>query len=286
MSSNSFRVHLCPYRGFSRIMRFFVLGGCLLCAVFSDSDVAAKDRSGWLKYRGTRIHALQDRSAYCYVTGFMTIDADGAPGAYHPRNTGLDDLANAGYPGTSWWDTVLVPDPGDSSRPYVVKSGPYRGYYVSMTTLKDLRWTETDSRRYVDASNIPYIVFPVTFADIAGVGGIGDYGVAVNLKSGRRSGFVVADIGPRRHPLGEVSIALATRLGARDVSARTGPSKPLGNILYIVFPGSRNTFPWPQSGQSVQAIAERLLEDAGGIEAMLALAGLSPVPPDARAVRQ
>ena len=29
----------------------------------------------------------------------MTIDADGAPNAYHPDNTGLDDLANAGTPG-------------------------------------------------------------------------------------------------------------------------------------------------------------------------------------------
>ena len=37
-------------------------------------------------------------SAFFYESG-MTIDADGAPNAYHPGNLGLDDLANAGAPG-------------------------------------------------------------------------------------------------------------------------------------------------------------------------------------------
>jgi len=36
----------------------------------------------------------------------MSIDADGAPNAYHPDNIGLDDLKNAGYPNTSWWKNI------------------------------------------------------------------------------------------------------------------------------------------------------------------------------------
>jgi hypothetical protein len=235
----------------------------------------------WKKYRGTRIYMLQDRSAYSYVTGFMTIDADGAPTAYHPENSGLDDLANAGYPRQSWWNTVLVPDPADGSRPYIMKSGPYAGYYLSMTTLKDRRRAETDPRRYVDASRIPYVVFPETFLALDGVGRIGDYGVAVNLESGRSSGFVVADIGPGRHPLGEISIALATRLGGKDVSARTGPSRPMGEILYIVFPGSLTRYPWPRDLHSIESITQKMLEEAGGAGVLSALAGHRlPVAPE------
>ncbi|ABB23846.1 glycoside hydrolase family 75 protein [Pelodictyon luteolum] len=238
----------------------------------------------WKKYRGTRIYMLQDRSAYSYVTGFMTIDADGAPNAYHPNNSGLDDLANAGYPRHSWWNTVLVPDPADGSRPYIMKSGPYAGYYISMTTLKDLRYAETDSRRYVDASRIPYIVFPETFAAMDGVGQIGDYGVAVNLDNGSSSGFVVADIGPRRHPLGEISIALATRLGGKDVSARTGPAKPLGQILYIVFPGSASRHPWPRDLHAIESITQNMLVNAGGAGTLSALAGYRLPAASARAL--
>ncbi|NTV01593.1 MAG: hypothetical protein HGB04_02250 [Chlorobiaceae bacterium] len=260
---------------FMLVMLLF--GVLLFTMVISDVQAAARKPQAWKKYRGTRIYALQDKSAYCYVTGFMTIDADGAPTAYHPQNTGLDDLANAGYPGQEWWNTVLVSDPSDSSRPYIMKSGPYAGYYLSMTALKDLRWPETDPRRYVDASRIPYIVFPETFAGMHGVGAIGDYGVAINLDNGYTSGFVVADIGPRKHPLGEISIALAARLGGKQISARTGPSHPLGQILYIIFPDSGNQYPWPRNEQSIQSLTQRMLSRIGGARVMQNLCG-HPIP--------
>ena len=48
--------------------------------------------------RDVPIGRLAGTSAFFYESG-MTIDADGAPNAYHPDNTGLDDLANAGAPG-------------------------------------------------------------------------------------------------------------------------------------------------------------------------------------------
>ena len=50
--------------------------------------------------REVPIWRTPDSTAFFYESG-MTIDADGAPNAYHPDNTGLDDLANAGAPG-SW----------------------------------------------------------------------------------------------------------------------------------------------------------------------------------------
>ncbi|QEQ56984.1 glycoside hydrolase family 75 protein [Chlorobium phaeovibrioides] len=254
-------------------IRLFFLGlffGSLL--FFSPEAGASTDAMhirAWKKYRGTQLYALNESGAYCYVTGFMTIDADGAPDAYHPRDEGLDMLKHSGYPDKMWWKTVLVTDPADRQRPFVMPEGPYAGYYLSMTALKNMKKAKTDPLRYVDASKVPYIVFPVTFARKRDVGALGDFGVAVNLDTGMKSGFVVADIGPERHKLGEVSIALAELLGGKNVSPRTGPEKPLGRILYIVFPLSRHLYPWPQERGSIQSIADSLLSSAGGVERLM-----------------
>ncbi|WP_237073436.1 glycoside hydrolase family 75 protein [Prosthecochloris sp. GSB1] len=220
----------------------------------------------WKTYQKTQLFELVGSGAYFYVTGHMTIDADGAPDAYHPDNTGLDHLKHAGYPGTSWWKNVLVTDPKDPEKPYVVPDGPYQGYYLSMTSLRDMTKVPTDPSRYVDASRVPYLVFPSTFSRLKGVGALGDLGVAVNLDTGVYSPFIIADIGPEKHPLGEVSIQLAQRLGGGNVCPRVGPEKPLGEILYIVFPGSGDRFPWPGSEKHIDRIAEELLMSIGGTE--------------------
>ena len=47
----------------------------------------------------------------------MTIDADGAPDAYHPDDIGRDYLANAGEPG-NWWAVEI---------PFIVLPGNQRG---------------------------------------------------------------------------------------------------------------------------------------------------------------
>ena len=254
---------------------FPVLLALLLCqSAFQGEGRAEESRmKTWKKYGKTKLFSIAGSKAYCYVTDFMTIDADGAPNAYHPRNTGLDHLKHAGYPGTSWWKDVLVSDPANPDQPFVMTTGRYAGYYLSMTALKDHRLPVTDPRRYVDATRVPYVVFPVTFSDLKGVGALGDIGVAVNLSTGERSSFVVGDIGPRNHPLGEVSIRLAERLGGREVSARTGPGELLGEILYIVFPGSGERHPWPQSTANVERIAGELLASLGGMDAVLASVG-------------
>src|ERR1700691_452062 len=50
------------------------------------------------------VWGVGDGSAVMFQSG-MTIDADGAPNAYNPDNTGLDDLSNAGS--TGHWDRVI-----------------------------------------------------------------------------------------------------------------------------------------------------------------------------------
>ena len=48
--------------------------------------------------RNVTVWQVSDSPAFFYESG-MYIDADGAPNAYNPQDTGLDDLANAGEPG-------------------------------------------------------------------------------------------------------------------------------------------------------------------------------------------
>ena len=245
---------------------------CMMLLVVPVSRAEAGLRK-WKTYKKTQLFRLSGGEAYCYTTDFMAIDADGAPNAYHPDDTGLDLLKHAGYPGSSWWRNVLVTDPSDPDRPYVVPDGRYKGYFLSMTSLRDPNKAPTDPSRYVDAAKVPYLVFPLTFSRLKGVGKLGDIGVAINLTTGHYSPFIVADIGPRHHPLGEVSIHLAERLGGWNVCPRKGPEKPLGEILYVIFPGSGESFPWPESEKRIDRIAGRLLASIGGAERILALIG-------------
>src|SRR5271154_5866982 len=55
------------------------------------------------------IWQLGDGAAFLFRSG-MTIDADGAPNAYNPEDTGLDDLYNAGQPGH--WDGIVQDEDG------------------------------------------------------------------------------------------------------------------------------------------------------------------------------
>ncbi|MGH6644781.1 MAG: hypothetical protein ACRED3_19015, partial [Bradyrhizobium sp.] len=72
----------------------------------------------WFTYQGTDVWQAPGGTAYVYTTTRMEIDADGAPNAYHPNNTGLDLLANAGFPGHGW-RSVLVEDPAHPGMPFI-----------------------------------------------------------------------------------------------------------------------------------------------------------------------
>jgi hypothetical protein len=45
------------------------------------------------KFRGTQIYRQATNLAYAYETTFKAVDADGAPNAYNPDDTGLDRLS-------------------------------------------------------------------------------------------------------------------------------------------------------------------------------------------------
>jgi hypothetical protein len=159
----------------------------------------------------------------------LAVDADGAPNAYGPHNKGLDLTANAR--GRNGWDGVLADKHG---RPVLQKRGPYRGYYVSTTSLEDASIKrDANPRKYVDARKIPYIVLPREVARKFGIH-LGDFAVVFNQSNGRFAYAIFADGGPAGK-LGEGSIALAQALGL--------PSNPRGGgvedgVSFLVFPGS------------------------------------------------
>lgn len=254
-----------------RVYRLMLLATSLVML----SALGLADECGsrlWKEYHGTRLYRLPDSSTYFFMTDHMAVDADGAPNAYHPGDIGLDYLANAGYPSQSWWPDVLVVDPDDSRRAYVQQEGEYKGYFVSKTTLTDKSKKSTDPARYVDASHVPYLVFPGSFYKMNGTGLLGDLGVAVNIQLERTTPFVVADIGPSEAKLGEVSINLAERLSGNTVNPRTGSGTPQGDNLYILFPYSGRQHRWPLSYDEMERLTNQQLTRLGGLEKIIGCA--------------
>ena len=217
----------------------------------------------WLTYQGTDLRRAPSGAAYVYTTGHMEIDADGAPNAYHPNDTGLDFLANAGFPDHGW-RSVLVEDPSHPGTPFRQPDGPFAGFFVSKTSLESSQVEVTDPARYVSATSTPYIVFPSTFHALQGTGTLGDFVLAKNLANGRTTAAIVADIGPANAPLGEVSIKLVEALGGHNPNPRTGSGKPAGTFRYVVFPHSHVTPKWPLTAAQIDEQATQLLATAGG----------------------
>src|SRR5579864_7332015 len=199
--------------------------------------------------RDIPIGRLPGSPAFFYESG-MTIDADGAPNAYHPDNKGLDDLANAGTPGR--WEGLAKDAEGE---PFIQgPDDPFPGYYVSETALADRSKAANDPTRYVDASRIPFIVLPGGAARQLGARP-GDFAVAFNQRNGKSAYAIFGDVGPFDR-IGEGSMALAENLGIRS-DARNGGARR--GILYLVFPGSGNGR--PRALEEIHSEGERLLLD-------------------------
>jgi hypothetical protein len=140
----------------------------------------------------------------------MTIDVDGAPNTYGPRNLPtLDDIRNAYSQKTG--EVVGFLTERDGKTPIVQgPDDPYPGYYISATSYEDQRNPrKTDPRRFVNAAEINYTLWAAVARD-AGVR-LGDFCVVHSL----RTRFTVyAIVGDSGHSSGaEGSLALLQRLG-------------------------------------------------------------------------
>lgn len=254
------------------------------------SEARGPSRCGfepWMKYRGVTLHHSESSQVYGFVTHHKAVDGDGAPNAYHPDDVGnecrssgkgLDCPTNAGYPDTSWWSSVLVPNPVQPAVAYIQPSGPFAGFFVSQTALQDSTADVTNPGRYVDASRFPYLVFPRGFYRMQGTGKLGDIGFAYNKKTGNHSAFLVGDVGPANARLGEASIALHESLGGAPVNPRTGAGLRSDEIVYLVFPysvGQRESA-WPLTLEVLNIQASELLERHGGFDFLFDCVTRSP----------
>lgn len=217
----------------------------------------------WFDYEGVTIRKLGPDGAYTYQTSHVALDADGSPRAYRPDDRGLDANANAGFPHKGW-RSVLAIDPDDPSKPYIQTEGGAAGCFVSKTSLRSHRLKDTDPAAYVDAERFPYVVFPGDFYAVAGTGRYGDLAVARVVGQEQAVAAIVADGGPSKAPLGEISLALATALGGKHPNPRTGAGAPRGLFEYVIFPGSAGKPPWPRTLDDINAAAEARLRVLGG----------------------
>lgn len=213
-----------------------------------------------------RIHTLPGEDVL-FFHGKLAVDADGAPGAYHPDDTGIDSLRNAGKPG-NWW--ALACD--DAGTPYrQTQDDPCPGHYVSTTALCDPRFEARDPRRYVDAARIPYIVLPRNLAELHPAGARvakGDLAAVTLASQPARTVFAIyADVGPAWGPFhepGEGSVALALALGHDPyVDGRVKRSIPSG-VFYVVFPGSGQRAPLP--AEEIARRGQRAFDAWGGAD--------------------
>lgn len=231
-------------------------------------------------FRGTAILRQKQGLAYAYITSHKSVDADGAPNAYHPddegkncttqAHKGLDCLQNAGYPKTDWWNEVLVADPKNPNVAYRQKLGPYAGYFLAMTSLRAKTGDKYSTAHYVDSRDFPYVVIPTGFTKALGFGfwGQGDVGLATHSASGKSVPFIVADYGGgSKAKLGEASIALYEALGEKDPNPRTGNGVPKGEISYIVFPNSRlkGDAIWPRMKSDIRKQVSDLIKSTPDI---------------------
>jgi hypothetical protein len=199
--------------------------------------------------RDIPIGRLPGNRAFFYESG-MTIDADGAPNAYHPDNSGLDDLANAGTPGI--WEALAKDADGE---PIIQgPNDPFPGFYVSATALSDRSKPVNDPTRYVDASKIPFVVLPGGMARQLGARP-GDFAVVFNLRNGKNSYAIFGDVGPYDR-IGEGSVALAENLGIRS-DARNGGTRR--GVVYLVFPGSGNGR--PRTNEEIHEEGQKLVQE-------------------------
>lgn len=223
----------------------------------------SSDRQKLMEKRGVTVWLCHPKSSLFFISG-LSVDADGAPNAYHPHGKqGLDYLGNAGKPGD--WYGILTHNGTKKGRPVVQGArDPCPGYYVSPTSLTDPRYPRNSPLHYVDSTQVSYIALPSGILKYKHAS-LGDFAVVWNSRHDRLCPAIVADAGPRSR-IGEGSIALAQRL-ALNSNPRNGGTEH--GICYVVFAGSCQAPAWPLTNLQIEELAWMHFLAWGGRERIL-----------------
>ncbi len=177
------------------------------------------------------VNVYQDEDKRIHYIADMSVDVDGAHHSYrldNKRPPALDDIhASAGYPNGSW-QNVLVPDPHNSSKPYVDSEG----FCVSMTSYWREGFEKIDRRRWVDAETVPYMVLPGSIRQLCkGV----VLGCRARVTQQTTGGMIVDGVyaDSSGSNIGEVSVKSAHRFGSQW-NANNGDERKI--YLYEFWP--------------------------------------------------
>lgn len=211
---------------------------------------------------------LEGKNGY-FLLAKMAIDVDGAPRAYHPKDRRPpDNFTNA----LDWKANVSGDDLHGIQGQDAV--GPNEGFYVSGTALENPAFPENDTRRWVDAERIPYVVLVSNFPRLADNhlnARKGDCAVVIRLETKEVTPAIWGDVGAA---VGEASLKVAWNLGL-DPTASHHPPKVTGydgrNFVYIVFPGVHVAPPWEPEDIRQKAMAA--FDAWGGIAQVTACFG-------------
>ena len=170
------------------------------------------------------------------LTTSLTLDVDGAPNAYGPPGKpALDFELNAHRGAKASGEIVGYLTKSDGRTPEVQgPQDPFPEYYVSTTAFSDKRNpNRLDSRKYVDASKINYVVLG-NFAARHGAK-LGDFVAVHSQKTGKSVFGIIGDSGNSTGAEG--SLALLRSLGYAVQNGKAGGVEKK-EIVIRYFPGS------------------------------------------------
>ena len=223
-----------------------------VCHVFNHKSKACAE--------SISVYELPLKGGY-FFRSKLAVDVDGAPRAYHPKD--LRPSSGNNTKALDWLDNVSSNDlHGIQGKDGV---GPESGFFVSATTLSNPDFPENDTRHWVDAEQIPYVVLISSFPRLQNPAlnvRKGDCAMVIDLRTGANSPAIFADVGSA---VGEGSLKLAFNLGLDPTKSRT-PPKVIGfdriDFLHIVFPNTQIAAPWLL--KDINAKTETAFQEWGG----------------------
>jgi hypothetical protein len=255
----------------------------------------------------------RDDGRIVFFSTSLRVNTDGAPNSYHPRDLrggemAINNICNgvavyrnlrggrrtalgcaearrifeqfrdngwrvpAGY--TISWQNVLAARTESGRRvPCVFQGGEFRGYFGSLTSLKndlpDAEAGECGSKNQLDQRIIPAFVMP------GGANPLRDFGAAVgdllfvfNPQNNAMSAAIIGDVGPASK-LGEGSVGLNMALLRRTVQPKTYAEAlrldtGTSQMLVAVIPGSKSFQPRkPFTSENISERVDNWITQAG-----------------------